>query len=1096
MKLLYTLLSLGVAGITLAQPPATRTGFDRKRKTSLPTPGLAKRLGAEVATPPPGRQTRSALTNGRLTTQPLSVRVVRDTATGLPLFIESRRSTPSAKGARLSAGQVSQLTFDFLGQVRSLLQVERPDEQFVISQTETDELGQTHVRLRQTYAGLPVYGGDLVLHLTGDATTLNGRYQRLPATPLSTRPALTEKQALTRAHTDLGKKAIARPFGNGLLKQITGDESGELCFYPVNGALALAYSLTVWPTPIRCWHYIIDAKTGTVLDKYANTCAIDGPAQASARDLNGTTRTVQSYRTGNAYDLIDVTRTMFSAQASKMPDSPVGTIWTVDANFTFGDKLAIRQVRSTTNADWNATAVSAQYNAITAYNYFRTTHNRNSIDSKGGNVISIINVNDEEDGKSLENAYWSGKVMVYGNGGTSFRPLAGSLDVAGHEMAHGITQYSAGLEYKTQSGAINESMSDVFGVLIDRANWTVGESVVQRSAYPSGALRSMADPNQGGTSLRDRGWQPKTMSQYQNLPNTEEGDNGGVHVNSGIPNYAFYLFATNNSVGRDKAEKVYYRALTQYLTRTAQFLDLRLAIIKATSDLFGPTGAEATAARAAFDAVGITDGTTAPPKNDRPVAQGQDLLLLTDSKDSKLYSTVVGVTPAKFDLKSKSSLTYRPSVTDNGKFAYYVGTDKRIYAVDLTVANPAEQVISNETIWSNVAIAKDGSKLAALTDEKDASIWVYSFVLKKWKQFKLYSPTTAQNVTTNDVEYADSFEWDYSGETLVYDAFNAISATSGKSIDYWDVNFIQVWDNAKSDFATGAIEKLINNLEDGESIGNPSFSRNSPDVIAFDYFNETDDTYLVIAADLSKGDLKSVYKNNTLGFPSYSRLDNRLAFSKLSSADKEEVGIIGLAADKISPSGTVTTAYIDAKWPVWYTLAERVTAAKTAQTITFNAIADRYTNDGNLTLTATASSGLTVSFAVVSGPAQLTGNVLRMTGGGTIRVRAVQDGNTQFAAAAPVERAFTALVVTALDPTVGSDLRVYPNPATATLTIDSPGQPIETLTLTNLVGAVVQTKAAGRMASTMLNLQNLPSGVYLLTIKTAAGTAHRRVVKE
>src|SRR5205085_423648 len=119
---------------------------------------------------------------------------------------------------------------------------------------------------------------------------------------------------------------------------------------------------------------------------------------------------------------------------------------------------------------------------------------RNSINGQGGTIISVINVN-QSPGVGMDNAFWNGKAMFYGNGNAAFTPLAKSLDVGGHEMTHGVTEASAGLEYKNQSGAINESMSDCFGVCIDRGNFLIGEDVVKTSVFPSGALRNLQDPH-------------------------------------------------------------------------------------------------------------------------------------------------------------------------------------------------------------------------------------------------------------------------------------------------------------------------------------------------------------------------------------------------------------------------------------------------------------------------------------------------------------------------------------------------------------------------------------------------------------------------
>ncbi|GAB4049295.1 M4 family metallopeptidase [Spirosoma litoris] len=1087
------LLILTLLTTTSAWGQQPNPGFGRKLKTTTPTIGLAERLNVQAIPLPKNRTGNQTLTGGaQLNPEPLRLRIVRNAETGLPIFIErkinpsSTSSQAKAKGARLSATAAASAAYQFMGQVRGLLKLDNPEASFTVSRTETDDLGQMHIRLTQTHRGVPVLGSELVAHLAdNEVTLLNGHYQPVSA-DLVTTPKLTISDASEQALRDVRKTSIVRSFGDNLLKMKSTE--GELCVFTMPaGAAKLAYALTVRPNMLERWEYVIDAQTGEVLDKYNHTCSFVGPIKATGKDLNGVTRTFQTYQqTNTGYYLIDASRSMFNSSTSKMPDNPVGALWTVDARNTFGDNQKIYQITSTNNTDWTPTAVSAHYNAGIAYDYYKNTHNRNGLSGTGETMVSIVNMPDD-DGKAMDNAYWNGKVMAYGNG-KLLKPLAGGLDVAGHEMTHGVIQNTANLQYKSQSGAINESLADVFGAMIDRDNWTIGETIATPAVLPSGALRNLSNPNQGGKSKDPNGYQPATMSQYE----TTSDDNGGVHINSGIPNFAFYKFAT--AVGKEKAEKVYYRALTTYLVRTSQFLDLRLAVIKAASDLYGATGAEVSAAKSAFDAVGITEGTSTTPKTpDVPVASGQDLLLLADATTSKLYSTTVGA-GSKFDQKSALGLVHRPSVTDDGKYAYYVTTDKRIRSVNLT-GTPTETIISNDPIWDNVAISKDGTKLAALTADKDASIYVYSYDKKQGVTFKLYNPTYTQGVQTGDVQYADSFEWDFTGENIVYDAYNALKNSSGDDIDYWDVGFINVWSNTTKDFAKGEIEKLFSNLDEGESIGNPSFSKNSPDVIAFDYLNETDDTYEVVAVDLNAGKVNIVYENNTLGFPSYSRLDNRLVFSTESNSS-ENVAVINLGADKITPSGSATVLYTDAKWPVWYTQGTR--AAKTAQTITFDAIADRYSNQGDLTLKATCSSNLTVGFLVKSGPATLSGTTLKFTGVGAVTVQAFQNGNDQFAAATAVERTFNVLTVTGIEPTWADALSVYPNPAGSTLTVELPGtETVEKLSLQTLTGTtILQPVLRGRQRTANLEIGHLPKGLYFLQIQTANGTATKKVIKE
>lgn len=1159
------------AATALAQQPGT--GFVRKQKTAQPMLDLARRIGADLVPVPTNRTPRATLAGSGqapMSTQSLRLRVVRDSVSGLPIYIENRRSAQPTTNAtaRVSA---TTATMQFLGQVRSLLKQTDEQDNFAVSQTETDELGQTHLRLKQTYAGIPVQGSELVAHVTnGVVTLLNGRYR--PIANVSTDAVLSLSNASDKAFADVKQESVVRSFGDNLLGQMMKPVEGALCIFPMaNGSARLTYALTIRPNLIERWEYVIDAQTGEVLEKYNHTCSIDGPAKASAKDLNGIARSIQSYLKGSTYYLIDVSRPMFNAKSSTLPGSPVGAIWTIDASNTYGDNVKTTQLTSTNNTNWSSAAVSAHYNAGVAYDYYLNTHKRSALNGSGGTMISVINMADD-DGKGMDNAYWNGQYMAYGNGRDYFKPLAGGLDVAGHEMTHGVIGTTANLKYQSQSGAINESMADVFGALIDRGNWTIGEDVIKNKSYPSGALRDLSNPNQGGKS--DPGYQPKTMSQYISTTS----DNGGVHINSGIPNYAFYLFASNASVGKDKAEKVYFRALTTYLTATSQFVDLRLAVIKAATDLYG-AGAEVAAAKSAFDAVGIVESTTSTPTKqpDLPTANGQDLLLVYGTKDAKLYSTVLG--SGKFDLKSSAGLQHRPSITDDGKVAYFVSTDKKIRGVSLSTATPTETIVQSETIWSNAAISRDGSRLAGLTEQQDASVWVYSFEKKQWKQFKLYNPTYSSGITTGNVKYADSFEWDFTGEYLVYDAYNELKDAQGNAIDYWDVGFIHVWDGSKGDFADGHIEKLFTDLGEGVSIGNPSYSKNSPNVLAFDYEDETDGSNYVLGVDLDAGNVNTIYENNTLGFPSYSRQDNRVVFNTLSSTGTENIGAINLAADKISASGSLSTLYTNAKWPVWYTQASRALptkanqtitfdaiadqapsqtsltlkatstsgltvlfsviagpaevtgnvlkitgtgaitvrayqdgnsqfyaatpvdrsfSVKATQTITFNAIADRYTNQGDLVLTATSSANLPVSFSVRSGPATLTGSTLKITGAGTVTVRAAQDGNAQFLAATPVDRSFVVQTVTGLEPVWSDALLVYPNPVNTTLTVELPGaEVIERLLLKSVTGAtLLQPVIPAHQHRLTLEVGQLPKGIYFLQVQTPTGTANRKVVKE
>ncbi|MFN6943592.1 MAG: M4 family metallopeptidase, partial [Cytophagaceae bacterium] len=470
-----------------------------------------------------------------------------------------------------------------------------------------------------------------------------------------------------------------------------------------------------------------------------------------------------------------------------------------------------------------------------------------------------------------------------------------------------------------ESGAINESMSDIFGFMMDSTNYTIGEEVVRLEYFPSGALRDMADPNQGGSNLSHPGWQPKHVNeQYFGSAN-----HGGVHINSGIPNHAFYLLAT--SAGSNmKAGHIFYRALTHYLTRSSVFTDLRRACVYSAIDLFGEDALEVDLVHNAFESVGIMWYETEVVDNTLPVNPGQDYLLFADmvtADPNTLYrSSVIGT---QFFPMSTTEIGNRPSVTDNGSLAVFVGGDNRIYGVDLTnPQNPQQTVIHSEPVWSNVAISKNGRHIAANTIYEDAAIFVLDRETDIWFEFELYNPTYSEGLTSAGPVYADAMEWDHSGEYLVYDAYNELINNNGDDLSYWDVGFMRVWDNAANGIGDGEIQKLYSSLPQDVSIGNPSFSKNSPHIIAFDYLDLARNIVAVVGLNMETNTTSAIYYNNSLGWPSYSKLDDNLAFTTY-SASKQVIGGLSLGSDKISAAGPAYLLVDAAKWPVYYADGER-----------------------------------------------------------------------------------------------------------------------------------------------------------------------------
>lgn len=228
------------------------------------------------------------------------------------------------------------------------------------------------------------------------------------------------------------------------------------------------------------------------------------------------------------------------------------------------------------------------------WDYYWTEYGRDSYDDAGATITSTANF-----GTDYDNAFWSGTQMVYGDGGTWFHPLSGSVEVVGHELTHAVTQFSANLTYEGESGALNEATSDILGVSIDawsrgwaedEDTWKIGESIVKPALGE--ALRHMDDPTLDGMSIDHYG---------QYTPDLD------VHLASGIANKAFYRMVQDPALDLEQAASVWYRALTVYMTPSTTFAGARTATMAAATDLFGAGSAAVAAVDAAWADVGVLD---------------------------------------------------------------------------------------------------------------------------------------------------------------------------------------------------------------------------------------------------------------------------------------------------------------------------------------------------------------------------------------------------------------------------------------------------------------------------------------------------------
>ena len=497
---------------------------------------------------------------------PAQIDATFDPLTGVSTFVSPRRATDRLPYTPTAAeiGKPEALARGFLDQNRPLFGLRSAADELRLLRYEPDlQLGFSHLRLDQVYKGLPVFGHQLVVHLDPQQqiVAVSGQFQ--PSVEVPTTPTIGAEQAMATALADLKLQQLL-PFELAKIALYPKPADTHLAIYTdARGSSALVWQVTVLTAgPLGQWTYFVNAGRPVVVHAI------------------------------NAVMPIKQRQTFTAKNTTEIPGRLL-----IDEGQRSRDKVA----------------QAAHDGAGKVYDYYFNTFKRDSIDGQGMTMVSTVNYG--SDAEDAENAAWVGEYgqMIYGDGGQIFKPLPYGLDVIGHEFTHGVIENTSNLVYETQPGALNESYADVFGAMIDRANWTLGEVVIKSPPYPTPYLRSLQDPNADGNydakdPLGSVG-QPATMDQYANLPNSRRADNGGVHVNSGIPNYAHYLLA--KALGREKTEQIAYRALTEYLTPEAKFIDAANASVRAAQDLFGD-GAEVAAVQQAFAQVGITAASATP----------------------------------------------------------------------------------------------------------------------------------------------------------------------------------------------------------------------------------------------------------------------------------------------------------------------------------------------------------------------------------------------------------------------------------------------------------------------------------------------------
>lgn len=441
-------------------------------------------------------------------------------------------------------------------------------EQYEITDKQQDATGITHYTLKPKVNGITAEDSALKVHVNkqGDVTLINGSIDK-PTVKVDNEVKISAVDAENNAFKAIGKNKadVNNIKGYDIVNKNKLDINSD------SQKLVYDVELNYISPKAAHWKIQVDASTGEILNK--ENVIKNASATGKGTGVNDDEKSPLNLTENNGeYTLKDTTQN--------------AEMHTQTANNITDDFSEITNDSNNFDKEEHKAGVDAHYYANEVYNYYLDKHHRDSYDNAGGKIDSVVHYD-----KDYNNAAWTGQYMIYGDGdGQTFKALSEANDIIAHELTHAVTERTSNLKYQDQSGALNESFSDVFGYFVDPDDWLMGEDVYTPGTEGDG-LRSLKDP--------ERYNQPAHMDQYQ----SGSQDNGGVHTNSGIPNKAAYL--TINEIGKDKAEQIYYLALTQYLTQNSEFSDAKTALKEAANKLYGDNSAEADAIDKAWTEVGV-----------------------------------------------------------------------------------------------------------------------------------------------------------------------------------------------------------------------------------------------------------------------------------------------------------------------------------------------------------------------------------------------------------------------------------------------------------------------------------------------------------
>jgi len=535
----------------------------------------------------------------------------------------------------------------FLQENKDIFGIDNAKEELKVVEVNKDDIGDTFVKFAQVIEGTEVDNSLINVHYdkNGVIVSVNGNLEENKEITTLGSKVISPEEAIKIAKSQFEFKKLKKT------------PKAEKLVITEDGVNYEVYKINIFfmdPT-IGSYDVFVEVSSGKVI-KTEDKIRYNNPVTGTGIDVLGKTRDLKLNEDEGQYHMLDLT------------NEATEGIATFDGTNS-ADPLLVSNTTREFTAEEHKASVSAHYNSEKVVEFYKKLFNRNSLDNKGMPILSFTHVP-----ASYNNAMWTGDMMLYGDGdGVEYTYLSGDLDVVGHEMTHGVVEYTAGLVYKNQPGALDESMADVFGVLIstynkynvangeawkfDPADWVVGDDIYTPNIQGD-ALRSLVDPTLYG--------QPAHMDNYFDLPDTY--DYGGVHDNSGIPNKAAYNIASN--IGMDKTAKIYYRALTQYMHPDTNFQQASYCLVQAAADLYGKGSNEITAIKNSFASTGVAY------KGQKPVISGATAKNVTVGN---VFDTKVGVTAADLEdgsLTTKIAVSGTINTNKVGKYTLtYTVTD-------------------------------------------------------------------------------------------------------------------------------------------------------------------------------------------------------------------------------------------------------------------------------------------------------------------------------------------------------------------------------------------------------------------------------------